>query len=103
MDSLGEFLSLARVSRDAAADRQLLEERFLMVLRPSLEDLRAGLAGSALGKTWPDFWRALQGSAHGNRILAELPGPAPGDLAAWQALSEILLTKQGDPRKRLLG
>jgi ATP-dependent helicase/nuclease subunit A len=100
-DSLGEFLSLARVSRDAAAYRQLLEERFLMVLRPSLEDLRAGLAGSALGQAWPQFWRALQGSACGNRIMPELPGSAPGDLSAWQAISEILLTKQGDPRKRL--
>jgi ATP-dependent exoDNAse (exonuclease V) beta subunit len=100
-DSLGDFLSLARVSRDAAAYGQLLEERFLMVLRPSLEDLRAGLAGSALGKIWPEFWRALQGSAHGSLILPELPGAASEDLSAWQALSEILLTKQGDPRKRL--
>jgi ATP-dependent helicase/nuclease subunit A len=100
-DSLGEFLSLARVSRDAAAYRELLEERFLMVLRPSLEDLRAGLAGSALGQVWPEFCRALQGSAHGDRILPELPGSAPGDISAWQAIAEILLTKQGDPRKRL--
>ena len=36
-DSLGDFLNLARVSRDAAAYRQLLEERFHMVLQPSLE------------------------------------------------------------------
>jgi ATP-dependent helicase/nuclease subunit A len=100
-DSLGDFLALARISRDAAAYRELLEERFLMVLRPSLSDLRAGLAGSALGQVWPEFWRALQGSDHGDRILPELPGSAPGDVSAWQAVSEILLTKQGDPRKRL--
>ncbi len=100
-DSLGDFLDLARVSRDAAAYRQLLEERFRMVLQPSLEELRASLAGCALGKVWPGFWRELQGSAHGNLILPELPGSAPADLPAWQALSEILLTKQGDPRKRL--
>ena len=31
----------------------------------------------------------------------ELPGSAPADLSAWQAVSEVLLTKQGDPRKRL--
>ena len=72
-DSLGDFLDLARVSRDAAAYRQLLEERFKMVLQPSLEELRAGLAGRALGKAWPGFWRALQGSAHGDLIL---PGAA---------------------------
>jgi ATP-dependent helicase/nuclease subunit A len=100
-DSLGDFLNLARVSRDAAAYRQLLEERFHMVLQPSLEELRASLAGCALGQGWPGFWRELQGSAHGSLILPDLPGPAPADLPAWQALSEILLTKQGDPRKRL--
>ena len=100
-DSLGDFLDLARVSRDAAAYRQLLEERFQMVLQPSLEELRASLAGCALGKVWPGFWRELQGSAHGNLILPELPGSAPADLSAWQAVSEVLLTKQGDPRKRL--
>ena len=27
----------------------------------------------------------------------ELPGSAPADLPAWQAVSEILLTKQGTP------
>jgi ATP-dependent helicase/nuclease subunit A len=100
-DSLGDFLNLARVSQDAGAYRQLLEERFQMVLQPSLEELRASLKGCALGKIWPGFWRDLQGSANGNLILPELPGSAPADLPAWQAVSEILLTKQGDPRKRL--
>jgi ATP-dependent helicase/nuclease subunit A len=100
-DSLRDFLNLARVSRDAATYRQLLEERFQMVLQPSLQELRTSLAGCALGKVWPDFGRELQGSAHGNLVLPELPGSAPADLSAWQALSEILLTKQGDPRKRL--
>ena len=100
-DSLGDFLDLARVSRDAAAYRQLLEERFRMVLKPSLEVLRAGLAGSALGEEWAEFQRALQGSANGNLILPELPGSGTGDLSAWQAISVVLLTKQGDPRKRL--
>ena len=100
-DSLGDFLNLARVSRDATAYRQLLEERFQMVLQPSLDELRDSLAGCALGKVWPEFWCDLQGSAHGNLILPELPGSAPADLPAWQALSDILLTKAGEPRKRL--
>jgi len=100
-DSLGDFLNLARVSRDAAAYRQLLEERFQMVLQPSLEELRASLAGCALGKVWPEFWRELQGSAYGNLILPELPGSAPADLPAWQAASDLLLTKAGEARKRL--
>jgi ATP-dependent exoDNAse (exonuclease V) beta subunit len=100
-DSLGDFLSLARVSRNAAAYRQLLEERFQMVLQPSLEELRASLAGCALGHGWPGFWRQLQGSAYGNLVLPELPGSAPADLPVWHRVSEVLLTKQGDPRKRL--
>ena len=100
-DSLGDFLDLARVSRDAAAYRQLLEERFKMVLQPCLEELRAGLAGCGLGTVWPGFCRDLQGSAPGGLIPPELPGSAPADLPAWQAVSEVLLTKQGAPRKRL--
>ena len=100
-DSLGDFLALARVSRDAAAYRQLLEERFQMVLQPSLENLRAAITGCALGPVWPGFWRELQGSAHGNLITPELPGSTPADISAWQAVAEVLLTKQGDPRKRL--
>ncbi|MGA9756159.1 MAG: UvrD-helicase domain-containing protein, partial [Desulfobaccales bacterium] len=101
-DSLADFLDLARVSRDAAAYRRLLEERFRMVLLPSLEDLRTGLVGSGLGKVWADFWAALQGSPNGNLILPELPGCAPADLSAWQSISHVLLTaSQGEPRKRL--
>ncbi|MGO8761253.1 MAG: UvrD-helicase domain-containing protein [Desulfobaccales bacterium] len=100
-DSLRDFLDLARVSRDAAAYRQLLEDRFKMVLRPSLQDLRASLAGCALGNAWPGFCRAVQGSGHGGLIPPDLPGSEPSDLAAWQAIAEVLLTKQGDPRKRL--
>ena len=76
-DSLGEFLALARVSRDAAAYRQLLEDRFKMVLQPCLEELRAGLGDRALGQAWAEFWRALQGSAHGDLIPPELPGIGP--------------------------
>ena len=76
-DSLGDFLDLARVSRDAAAYRQLLEERFKMVLQPSLQDLRAGLAGRALGKAWPGFWRDLQGSPMAASSRPNCPGLNP--------------------------
>jgi len=101
-DNLGDFLALARVSRDAAAYQRLLEERFRMVLLPSLEGLRAGLAGSALGKIWPEFCRELRGSLHGSLILPELPGSEPADLPAWQSISQALLTaSQGERRKRL--
>jgi ATP-dependent helicase/nuclease subunit A len=101
-DSLGEFLELARVSRDAAAYWRLLEDRFRLVLLPSLEGLRAGLAECALGRAWAEFWSELQGSDNGNLLPPHLPGAAPADLSAWQAISQVLLTaSQGEPRKRL--
>lgn len=100
-DSLGDFLALARVSRDATAYRRLLEERFQMVLQPSLEGLRAGLAASTLGQTWPELSQELQGSPHGDMFPKIIPGTTPADLAGWQAVATVLLTKGGDPRKRL--
>jgi len=100
-DSLADFLELARVSRDAGAYQRLLEERFRLVLHPCLEELRTGLAASALGKAWPRFYQELQGSPLGDGLPPQLPGVAPGDLLGWQGLAEVLLTKQGEPRKQL--
>jgi ATP-dependent helicase/nuclease subunit A len=100
-DRLGDFLELARVSRDAAAYQRLLEERFRMVLLPFLEDLGAGLVASALGKAWPQFWQELQGSSQGDLLPPHLPGARPTDLTGWQAVAEVLLTKQGEPRQQL--
>ncbi len=100
-DSLGEFLALARVSRDATQYRRLLETRFQMVLVPVLEGLRAGLAGSALGQAWPEFWQELQGAPHGDSLPTMIPGTTPADLSGWHAMAQVLLTKGGDPRKRL--
>jgi ATP-dependent helicase/nuclease subunit A len=101
-DSLGEFLALARFSRDATQYQRLLETRFQMVLLPALDGLRAGFADSALGQAWLEFWQGLQGSAHGDVLPRMIPGTAPADLAGWQAISQVLLTaSQGEPRKRL--
>ncbi|MFA4902904.1 MAG: UvrD-helicase domain-containing protein [Desulfobaccales bacterium] len=101
-DSLGEFLALARVSRDATQYRRLLETRFQMVLVPVLDRLRAGLTDSKLGQAWPEFWQELQGAPHGDILPAVIPGTAPADLPGWQAMSQVLLTaSQGEPRKRL--
>jgi ATP-dependent helicase/nuclease subunit A len=100
-DSLGEFLALARVSRDATQYRRLLETRFQMVLVPVLDELRAGLTDSKLGKAWQDFWQELQGVPHGAILPTVIPATAPADLPGWQAVATVLLTKGGDPRKRL--
>jgi ATP-dependent helicase/nuclease subunit A len=101
-DSLGEFLGLARASRDATQYRRLLETRFQMVLVPVLDGLRAGLTESKLGTAWKDFWQAVQGAPHGDVLPAAIPGTAPADLAGWHAIGQVLLTaSQGEPRKRL--
>ena len=100
-DSLGDFLDLARVSRDAAAYRQLLEERFHMVLQP-LPGRPAGRpGGQRLGKGLAGILAGFAGVCPWRPHPTGTARVGPGDLSAWQAVSEILLTKQGDPRKRL--
>jgi ATP-dependent exoDNAse (exonuclease V) beta subunit len=98
-DSLQEFLDLARLSRDPEAYRHLLETRFQLTLRPALGALAQGLAASALGQAWPQFWQALQGAPLAENPPAAIPGTAPRDLAAWQAVAQALLTKEGVARK----
>ena len=98
-DSLQEFLDLARVSREPEAYRRLLEERFQLVLLPALGGLAQGLQASELGAAWPQFREALRGSPLGAGLPAAIPGAAPRDLPAWQAVARALLTKDGAPRK----
>jgi len=100
-DSLREFLDLARLSRDPEAYRRLLESRFQLALRPALGALAQGLAASTLGQAWPQFREALQGAPLAEHLPAAIPGTAPRDLAAWQAVARALLTDQGEARKSL--
>ncbi|MEW6657908.1 MAG: UvrD-helicase domain-containing protein [Thermodesulfobacteriota bacterium] len=94
-DCLGEFLELALHSRDRDRYESLLGHRFQLLLRPSLEGLAAGLAGSELGRSWPDF----RAEMHNPALPSRLPGAAPDDLAHWQAIAGVLLTKEGELRK----
>ena len=94
-DCLGEFLELAHGSRDQGRYEALLHQRFELLLRPALASLAGGLAASDLGRSWPDFWAAVQ-----NPVLPpQLPGVTPGDLPHWQALAGVLLTQGGELRK----
>ena len=102
-DSLGDFLELARHSREPAAYHQLLEERFRLALAPVLQSLADGFAASDLGREWPRLREELGGTFRGEPLPPELPGAAPQDLPAWQAISRVLLTKNGDRRKQLRG
>ena len=100
-DSLGDFLELARHSREPEAYHQLLEERFRLALAPVLQGLVDGFAAGDLGREWPRLREELGGTFQEEILPADLPGPAPRDLPAWQAISRVLLTQNGDRRKQL--
>ena len=100
-DSLGDFLDLARHSREPAAYQQLLEERFQLALAPVLQTLADDFRANDLGREWPRLCRELGGAFSEQPLPPDLPGAAPRDLPAWQAISQVLLTKGGEPRKQL--
>jgi ATP-dependent helicase/nuclease subunit A len=100
-DSLKEFLELAAASREPAAYQRLLAERFRLALLPVLKALADGFRASELGRNWPQFRAALQGAPLGEALPPALPGATPGDLGAWQAVAQALLTQAGDARKSL--
>jgi len=94
-DCLGEFLELAHHTRDPARYEELLAARYQLLLSPLLENLATGLSASDLGRSWPDFHEAMQNPA----LPPRLPGVHPEDLAPWQAIAGVLLTKEGELRK----
>ncbi|MGO9620447.1 MAG: UvrD-helicase domain-containing protein [Desulfobaccales bacterium] len=100
-DSLEDFLELARHSREPEAYHQLLEERFRLALAPVLQGLVDGFAAGDLGREWPRLREELGGTFQEEILSADIPGPAPQYLPAWQAISRVLLTQNGDRRKQL--
>ncbi len=100
-DSLGEFLELARRSSQPEAYQRLLQQRYRLLLRPLLQTLADSFRDAALGREWQRLWRELGGTFNGGPLPPDLPGTEPGDLPAWQAISSLLLTQGGEPRKRL--
>jgi ATP-dependent helicase/nuclease subunit A len=100
-DSLKEFLELAAASREPAAYQGLLAERFRLALLPVLTALGDGLQASELGENWRQFRAALKGAPLGEALPPALPGTSPGDLGAWQAVAQALLTQAGEARKSL--
>ncbi len=99
-DSLADFLELARHSREPAAYRQLLEERFRLALNPVLQGLAEDFAAAGWVGEWPRIYAELGGIFKEESLPAAIPGTAPQDVSAWQAISQVLLTKNGDRRKR---
>jgi ATP-dependent exoDNAse (exonuclease V) beta subunit len=100
-DSLGEFLELARRSGQPEAYQLVLQQRYRLVLAPLLQTLADGFRAAALGREWHRLWQELGGTFQGGPLPPDIPGTEPGDLPAWQAISSLLLTQGGEPRKRL--
>ncbi len=102
-DCLQDFLQLAAVSGRPEAYARLLQERFGILLRGSLQNLQAALAATALGSAWPAFVADLKasGAPAGQGLPDRLPGAEARDLPAWQAVAQTLLTQAGQVRKSL--
>jgi ATP-dependent helicase/nuclease subunit A len=100
-DSLGDFLELARHSREPEAYQQLLEARFRLVLAPVLQGLADGFEVCGWGREWPGLYEDLGGVFGDEPLPPEIPGVTPQDLPAWQVISRVLLTQGGERRKQL--
>jgi ATP-dependent exoDNAse (exonuclease V) beta subunit len=100
-DSLGEFLQLVRASRSPEAYGQLLAKRLQLLISQDLQRLQADFAATPLGAAWPFFWQELDGKSAplAGQLASRLPGGAPKELPAWQAIAQALLTKAGELRK----
>uniref|UniRef100_A0A7C3SIW5 DNA 3'-5' helicase n=1 Tax=Desulfobacca acetoxidans TaxID=60893 RepID=A0A7C3SIW5_9BACT len=101
-DTLGDFLTLARESRDLEAYSALMTHRLATVLSPDLAFLSRELANSPLGQVWPALREGLRQKAH---PLAESLPPDPpqdtlADLIHWQALARLLLTQKREVYKK---
>ncbi len=101
-DTLQDFLALAQESRDLDAYQALMTGRLATVLAPDLSFLSQNLAASFLGRSWPEIVASLQAKGHpeAKALPSAPPGPALTDLAGWQALAQVLLTKNGQLRKQ---
>ena len=80
-DSLGDFLELARHSREPEAYHQLLEERFRLALAPVLQGLVDGFQAGDLGREWPRLREELGGTFQGETTACRPPRPRTPGLA----------------------
>jgi len=101
-DTLKDFLTLAQSSLEEEAYADLMEGRLSQVVSRALEPLAAGLADSELGRRWLEFLAALreEGASLGTDLPEHPPGVSREDVAAWQSLAQVLLTKGGELRKQ---
>ncbi|MFP4649842.1 MAG: UvrD-helicase domain-containing protein [Desulfobacterales bacterium] len=96
-------------TRDTAGLRSRLESAIQGVITRALSELRGSFPRACVADTLELCTFAaknLSGTASGSMIsqaagLKDLPGTAPCDLPAWQAIAELFLTKDGSWRKKV--
>ena len=104
-DTLKDFLALAQGSMAAEDYAALMEKHLARTVTHILKPLAEGLAGTELGRRWPQFLAAMQknGAPLGTAPPEQPPEASILDLPLWQGLAEVLLTKAGSLRKKLPG
>jgi ATP-dependent helicase/nuclease subunit A len=97
-DILGDFITLARESRDPAAYEAVLREHLNTMILPQVAHLNREFSQAEVGRRWPEVYRYLAGNGAG--VAATLPDAVPraglDDLPAWRALAQGILTSQGE-------
>ncbi len=67
-----------------------------------LSALMEVFSATALGASWPSFVKSIRanGGSLGDVLLDDIPGSRWEDLPSWKTISEALLTKSGDVRRK---
>ena len=96
-DILGDFITLARESRDPAAYQSKLLEHLNVLIGPRLSRLAQEFSQAAIGRRWPELYQCL--AASGSSLIDTLPAAVPGDgledLVSWRNVANGMLTTKG--------
>ena len=102
-DILGEFITLARESRDPAVYQGKLLEHLKVLIGPRLSRLAQEFRQAEIGRRWPELYRCLADS--GSSLMDTLPAAVPGDgledLVSWRNMANGILTTKGHCYRRL--
>ncbi|AEB08116.1 UvrD-helicase domain-containing protein [Desulfobacca acetoxidans] len=94
---LGDFIALARESRDPEAYKAILLNHLIEIWQPELDHLQKEFLGCELGRNWSAFYRYLADAGAG--LADDLPESIPeaqvSALPDWGKIARGLLTKEG--------
>jgi ATP-dependent exoDNAse (exonuclease V) beta subunit len=101
-DQVLDLLKVVREHRDQNHLDQVLRERLGFFVSRHLEDLKEQFAATELGREWKTFHDHLvmKGARAGYDLPSDLPGVDWKDLPFWQAVAELVTTKEGTVRKQ---